>query len=49
MAPELSIAPHLNQQLVPPHIKPGLKAHGLDIDSSNFKTLTKDEMMARLD
>jgi len=44
---ELSIAPHLNQQLVPPHVRPVLKANGLDID--NLKPLSKDEMMARLD
>ena len=44
---ELSIAPHLNHQLVPPHIKPTLAAKGLDID--NFQPLSKDQMMARLD
>lgn len=44
---ELSIAPHLNNQLVPAHIKPGLLAKGLDID--NLTPLTKDQMMARLD
>jgi len=44
---ELSIAPGLNHQLVPPHIKPGLAAKGLDID--NLQPLTKDQMLARLD
>jgi glycogen synthase kinase 3 beta len=44
---ELSIAPSLNSQLVPAHIRPVLEAQGLDID--NFKPLTKEEMMARLD
>jgi hypothetical protein len=44
---ELSIAPSLNNQLVPAHVRPALEAQGLDID--NFKPLTKDEMMARLD
>ncbi|KAH0538872.1 Glycogen synthase kinase 1, partial [Trichoglossum hirsutum] len=44
---ELSIAPELNQRLVPPHARPALIARGLDIDS--FVPLTKDEMMARLD
>ena len=44
---ELSIAPHLNHQLVPGHIKPTLAANGLDID--NFQPLTKDQMIARLD
>jgi len=46
---ELSIRPDLNQQLVPPHTRPVLKAKGLDIDSPNFKPLSKDEMIARLD
>ena len=44
---ELSIAPHLNQQLVPQHIRPQLAAKGLDIE--NFQPLTKDQMIARLD
>jgi glycogen synthase kinase 3 beta len=44
---ELSIAPHLNSKLVPPHARAALVARGLDID--NFTPLTKDEMMARLD
>ncbi|KAG9809368.1 serine/threonine protein kinase, partial [Aureobasidium melanogenum] len=44
---ELSIAPHMNHQLVPPHIRPQLAAKGLDID--NLTPLTKDAMMARLD
>ena len=44
---ELSIAPDLNAQLVPVHIKPVLAAKGLDIE--NLTSLTKDQMMARLD
>ncbi|KAI7289350.1 Protein kinase, partial [Hortaea werneckii] len=35
---ELSIAPHLNHQLVPAHMKPVLAAKGLDID--NLQPLT---------
>ncbi|EWC48303.1 protein kinase gsk3 [Drechslerella stenobrocha 248] len=44
---ELSIAPELNHRLLPPHARPALLAKGLDID--NFKPMSKDEMMARLD
>jgi glycogen synthase kinase 3 beta len=44
---ELSIAPHLNHQLVPAHMKPVLAAKGLDID--NLTPLPKDQMIARLD
>lgn len=44
---ELSIAPNLNPQLVPAHIKPVLASQGLDID--NFTPMTKQEMMAKLD
>ncbi|KAK5134807.1 Glycogen synthase kinase 1 [Meristemomyces frigidus] len=44
---EMSIAPHLNHQLVPAHMKPVLAAKGVDID--NLQPLTKDQMMARLD
>lgn len=44
---ELSIAPHLNHQLVPPHMRPVLAAKGLDID--NLQPLSKDQMIARLD
>lgn len=44
---ELSIAPQLNNRLVPQHIRPSLAARGLDID--NFTPMAKDEMMARLD
>jgi glycogen synthase kinase 3 beta len=47
--PELSIAPHLNHQLVPQHIRAPLAARGLDYTSADFKPLTKDQMMARLD
>jgi glycogen synthase kinase 3 beta len=47
VSPELSIAPHLNHQLVPPHMLPVLAARGLDID--NFTPMAKQEMMAKLD
>jgi glycogen synthase kinase 3 beta len=46
---ELSIRPDLNQQLVPPHIKAGLRAKGIDIDSPGFLPLSKEDMQARLD
>ena len=45
--PELSIAPNLNEQLVPAHMKSVLASQGLDID--NFTPLTKQEMIAKLD
>jgi glycogen synthase kinase 3 beta len=44
---ELSIAPHLNHRLVPPHVRASLAARGLDID--NFTPMPKEEMLARLD
>ena len=44
---ELSIAPELNSKLVPAQVKPTLAAAGLDID--NFTSLTREQMMARLD
>ena len=44
---ELSIAPQLNHELVPPHMRPVLTARGLDID--NFTPMPKSEMMAKLD
>jgi len=44
---ELSIAPHLNAQLVPAHMKSVLAGKGLDID--NLTPMSKDQMMARLD
>ncbi|KAI2623355.1 kinase-like domain-containing protein [Hypoxylon sp. NC1633] len=44
---ELSIAPQLNQKLVPPHMKPVLASRGLDIE--NLTPMTKQEMMAKLD
>jgi glycogen synthase kinase 3 beta len=47
LASELSIAPHLNHQLVPAHMKSVLAAKGLDID--NLTPLPKDQMIARLD
>jgi glycogen synthase kinase 3 beta len=45
--PELSIAPHLNHQLVPPHMRPVLAARGLDID--NLTPMAKQDMLAKLD
>lgn len=47
LAPELSIAPQLNHQLVPPHVRPTLAAQGLDID--HFTPMRKEDMLARLD
>ncbi|KAI9672099.1 MAG: regulator of ime2 [Alyxoria varia] len=46
---ELSIAPQLNPTLVPPHIRPILASQGLEFESPDFRPLTKDQMMARLD
>jgi glycogen synthase kinase 3 beta len=46
---ELSIAPHLNQKLVPPHVRPTLAARGLDFESPSFTPMAKDKMMARLE
>lgn len=37
----------MNSRLIPPHARPALEARGLDI--TNFKPLTKEEMIARLD
>lgn len=44
---ELSIAPHLNNKMIPPHARPALEARGLGLDT--FKPLTKEEMIAHLD
>ncbi|KAI9751384.1 MAG: regulator of ime2 [Lichina confinis] len=44
---ELSIAPPLNNRLVPAHARAGLAARGIDLDK--FVPLTQDEMTARLD
>ncbi|KAI5310855.1 regulator of ime2 [Ascosphaera atra] len=44
---ELSISPHLNKKLVPPHAQPALEAQGIDVN--NFTPMTKEEMMAHLD
>jgi len=44
---ELSIAPDLNKQLVPSHMKPILASRGLDID--NFTPMAAQEMLAKLD
>ncbi|KAK0799006.1 glycogen synthase kinase 3 [Friedmanniomyces endolithicus] len=44
---ELSIAPNLNAQLVPSHMRAHLLSKGLDID--NLTPMSRDAMMARLD
>ncbi|MCJ1418200.1 regulator of ime2 [Xylographa parallela] len=44
---ELSIAPDMNDRLVPPHARKALKSKGIDLD--DFSPMSKDEMMARLD
>jgi glycogen synthase kinase 3 beta len=44
---ELSIAPELNERLVPQHARAALKSRGVDLD--NFVPLTKEEMKAHLD
>jgi hypothetical protein len=44
---ELSIAPEMNAQLIPPHARPALEARGLGLDT--FKPLAKEEMIAHLD
>jgi len=44
---ELSVAPNLNERLVPPHARAALAARGIDLH--NFKPMTKEEMAAKLD
>ncbi|MCJ1385923.1 regulator of ime2 [Xylographa soralifera] len=44
---ELSIAPDMNDRLVPPQARKALKSKGIDLD--DFSPMSKDEMMARLD
>ncbi|KAF8472504.1 kinase-like domain-containing protein [Kalaharituber pfeilii] len=44
---ELSVAPELNERLVPLHARSALLARGIDLD--NFVPMTKEEMMAKLD
>lgn len=44
---ELSVAPQLNDRLVPPHARAALAARGIDLN--NFVPMTKEEMMAKLD
>jgi glycogen synthase kinase 3 beta len=44
---ELSIAPPLNHQLVPPHMREVLASRGLNLDT--FTPMTKPEMLAKLD
>ncbi|MCJ1293864.1 regulator of ime2 [Xylographa carneopallida] len=44
---ELSIAPDMNDRLVPPHARKALKSKGIDLD--DFSPMSKDEMMAHLD
>ncbi|KAF8416512.1 kinase-like domain-containing protein [Tirmania nivea] len=44
---ELSVAPQLNDRLVPPHARAALAARGIDLN--NFVPMTKEEMIAKLD
>lgn len=44
---ELSVAPELNERLVPLHARAALAGRGIDIN--NFTPLTKEQMMAKLD
>lgn len=44
---ELSVAPQLNDRLVPPHARAALAARGIDVN--NFVPMTKEEMIAKLD
>lgn len=44
---ELSVAPELNERLVPLHARAALAARGIDLN--NFTPLTKEQMMAKLD
>lgn len=44
---ELSIAPQLNDRLVPPHARAALAARGIDLN--NFVPMSKEEMIAKLD
>ncbi|MCJ1353078.1 MAG: regulator of ime2 [Icmadophila ericetorum] len=44
---ELSIAPELNNRLVPPHARQALLAEGINLEG--FVPMSKEEMMARLD
>ncbi|KAF8457993.1 kinase-like domain-containing protein [Terfezia claveryi] len=44
---ELSVAPQLNDRLVPPHARAALTARGIDVN--NFVPMTKEEMIAKLD
>lgn len=44
---ELSVAPQLNDRLVPPHARAALLARGIDLN--NFVPMTKEEMIAKLD
>lgn len=44
---ELSVAPQLNDRLVPPHARAALAARGIDLN--NFVPMTKEEMLAKLE
>ena len=46
MVTELSIAPALNDRLIPPHARDEIASRGIDLD--NFVPLKKEEMMAQL-
>ena len=45
--PELSIAPELNDRILPPHARKAVKAKGIDLD--DFVPMAKEDMIARLD
>ena len=44
---ELSIAPEMNDRLIPAHARKALLDKGIDLD--NFVPLSKDDMIAHLD
>jgi len=44
---ELSIMPEMNDKLVPPHARRALIETGIDLE--NFRPMSKEEMMAKLD
>lgn len=39
----------MNHEIVPAHMRSVLAGQGLDIDSPDFRPLTKEQMMAKLD
>ena len=44
---ELSIAPELNERLVPHHARQAILNRGIDLN--NFVPMKKEEMLAKLD